>query len=152
MTDELERPRVLKTEVRSPEYELRWKNISGGDNNDEIFVRDSNKVRYRQWQLRCTFNEPFASRKVIKGPRYDPLSLLCLPFIRKGAGRKDVGGDLDGDSAAPYSLDSPLLSPFRRPTRRKDGDAVILEGQNLTMFVGPPASNTIDASRDRHCC
>ena len=42
------------------------------------------------------------------GPRYNLLARLCLPFIRKETGRKDFGGDLDGDYAVLQVLYSPL--------------------------------------------
>ena len=32
-----------------------------------------------------------------------------------------------------------LLIPFRRPTRRKESDAAILEGKDASMIVGPPS-------------
>jgi hypothetical protein len=40
-----------------------------------------------------------ANRKVGDVFRYDLLALLRFSFVRKGAGRKDVGGVLYGDRA-----------------------------------------------------
>lgn len=97
IADAFERPRIPQIEVRGLKCEYGWKNQDGGNCENEIFVKSSNKVRYRQRPLRCRFNAPETSWKVRNGPWNDPLAPLRFPFIGKGTRRKAVSRVLDGD-------------------------------------------------------